>query len=45
GRLLLKAAGPLDIEVKCPRCGVITRIQRATSPTPERPRAPEDSSK
>ncbi|WP_148207363.1 Com family DNA-binding transcriptional regulator [Paramagnetospirillum magneticum] len=42
GRLLLKAAGPLDIEVKCPRCGAVNRIQRATSPQPERRGAPRE---
>jgi len=35
GRLLAKASGPLDVEIKCPRCGALNRfkIDRAESPS------------
>ena len=42
GRLLAKASGPLDVEIKCPRCGALNRFKTDKAPSlpnPERRRA------
>jgi phage FluMu protein Com len=42
GRLLAKASGPLDVEIKCPRCGALNRFRTegpSSPPNPERRRA------
>ncbi|MFN7191468.1 MAG: Com family DNA-binding transcriptional regulator, partial [Rhodospirillales bacterium] len=37
GRLLARASGPLDVEIKCPRCGALNRFKTEGPSSPSNP--------